>query len=144
MKTLAQTEREKRAETIQATSALAAGGVLTLMLAAIGLYAVVALSVGQRRREIGIRISLGAQPREVVAMFFRSGLRVSLTGLAIGLPLSVVAIRLISAQARLPRTNMPAIAASVAAVVIAVAALASWVPARRASGVDPLIALRDT
>lgn len=143
MKTLAQIEREQRKEIIQATGASAAGGMIALMLAAIGLYAVVALSVGQRRREIGIRISLGAQPREVVALFFRSGLKVSLLGLIIGLPLSAAALKVLSTQAGMPRTNMSAIAVSVALIVVTVAALASWLPARRAAGVDPMIALRD-
>jgi putative ABC transport system permease protein len=124
-------------------SVSAAGGALTLLLASIGLYAVVALSVGQRRREIGVRISLGARPGQVVAMFFRNGLKVSLLGLAIGIPLSMAALKVIGAQVGIPRTNLAAIAAVVSLAVIVVASLATWIPARRAAGVDPLIALRD-
>src|ERR1044071_8075656 len=121
----------------------ALGGLITLLLASVGLYAVVALGVGQRRREIGVRISLGARPGQVVAMFFRGGLRVSLLGLAIGLPLGAATILIVGSQLGMPRANMPVIAAAVALAVVLVASLASWIPARRAAGVDPLIALRD-
>lgn len=143
MQTLAQIERGKRREVFQAMGVSALGGAITLLLASVGLYAVVALSVGQRRREIGVRISLGARPGQVVAMFFRNGLKVSLLGLAIGIPLSMAALKVIGTQVGIPRTNLPAIAAVVSLAVIVVASLASWIPARRAAGVDPLIALRD-
>jgi len=146
MKTLAQMDREKRSEIVQATGASAVGGLITLLLASIGLYAVVALAVNQRQREIGVRISLGARPAQVVQMFFRSGLRMSLIGLLIGLPLSVAALKVLESQVRMagiPRVNMPLIASLVALAVIVVASLASWIPARRAAGADPLVALRD-
>lgn len=143
MKTLAQIDREARSEVIQATTAAAVGGSVTLFLASIGLYAVVALAVSQRRREIGVRISLGATPRQVSAMFFRSGLRVSLTGLLIGLTLSAATLKVLASQVGLPRTNIPEIAAVVTLAVVIVASLASWIPARRAAGVDPIVALRD-
>jgi hypothetical protein len=146
MKTLAQLDREKRAEVIEATGASAVGGLVTLLLASIGLYAVVALAVNQRRREIGVRVSLGSSPGQVVSVFFRSGLRVSLVGLLIGLPLSVLVFRVLETQVRmtgLPRVNLPLVAAAVGLAVIVVSSLASWIPARRAAGVDPLTALRD-
>ena len=85
MKTLARIERESRAEVIEAAGASAFGGLMTLFLASIGLYAVVSLAVSQRQREIGVRLSLGARPGQVVAMFFRSGLSVSLLVLLAGL-----------------------------------------------------------
>ena len=143
MKTLAEADDSQRSEILAAASAAAAGGGLTLILASIGLYAVVALSVQQRRREIGVRVSLGARPGQVVAMFFGRGLRVSLMGLVIGLPLSAAVLRIVSSQVGIPRTNVPAIAALVAMVVVIVASLASWIPARRAARGDPLIVLRD-
>ena len=146
MKTLAQMDREKRSEIVQATSASAVGGLITLLLASIGLYSVVALAVTQRQREIGVRVSLGARPAQVVQMFFRSGLRVSLIGLLIGLPLSAAAVKVLQSQVNLmgiPRVNMPVIASLVGLAVIVVASLASWIPARRAAGTDPLVALRD-
>lgn len=114
-----------------------------MFLASIGLYAMVALGVSQRRREIGVRISLGAQPRQVVAMFFRGGLRVNLLGLVIGLPLSAAALKVLGSQLRVPRTNVPLIAVVVSVAVVIVASLASWIPAQRAAGGDPLEALRD-
>jgi hypothetical protein len=144
MKTLAQIERHAQSEILGAAGASAVGGFITLVLAAIGLYAVVALAVSQRRREIGVRVSLGAQPGQVVAHFFKSGLRVSVLGLIIGLPLSAAALKIVGSQVGIPKTNMPAIAAAVAITVVVVASLASWIPARRAAGVDPLIALRDS
>jgi ABC-type antimicrobial peptide transport system permease subunit len=79
-------------------------------------------------------------------MFFRSGLRVSLIGLLIGLPLSAAAVKVLQSQVNLmgiPRVNMPVIASLVGLAVIVVASLASWIPARRAAGTDPLVALRD-
>jgi predicted permease len=144
MQTFAQMDREARSEIIEATSASALGGLITLLLASIGLYAVVALAVGQRQREIGVRISLGASPGQVVAMFFRGGLRVSLLGMLIGLPVSIAALNVLATQMGVPRTNMSVIAAAVALSVILVASLASWLPARRAAGADPLVALRDS
>jgi ABC-type antimicrobial peptide transport system permease subunit len=143
MQTLAQIERDTRSEIVEAASAAAVGGVIALFLASIGLYAVVALGVGQRRREIGVRISLGARPAQVVGLFFRSGLRVSLLGLAIGLPISAAVLAVVGSQVGMPRANLPVIAALVAITVVVVASLATWIPARRAAGVDPLIALRD-
>ena len=143
METLAEIEEYTRSEIVEAASASAVGGGIALFLAAIGLYAVVALGVGQRRREIGVRVSLGARPSQVVAMFFQSGLRVSLIGVGIGLPLSAALITVVGSQVGMPRANMPVIGAAVALVVVIVASLASWIPARRAAGVDPLIALRD-
>lgn len=143
IQTLAQIDEYNRSEIVEAASAAAFGGIITLFLASIGLYAVVALGVGQRKREIGVRVSLGARPSQVVAMFFRGGLRVSLVGLAIGLPLSAAVMAVAGSQVGMPRANLPVIAAAVAAVVVIVASLASWIPARRAAGVDPLVALRD-
>jgi ABC-type antimicrobial peptide transport system permease subunit len=143
MQTLAQIEAYNRSEIIEAASAAAVGGTLALFLASIGLYAVVALGVGQRRREIGVRVSLGARPGQVVALFFKGGLRVSLLGVGIGLPLSAAVIAVVGSQVGMPRANMPVIGAAVALLVVVVASLASWIPARRAAGVDPLIALRD-
>jgi ABC-type antimicrobial peptide transport system permease subunit len=76
-------------------------------------------------------------------MFFRSGVKVSVTGLLIGLPLAVASMKLLSTMGGMPQVDMPIVIGSVAAAVIIVASLASWIPARRAAGVDPLIALRD-
>jgi len=142
IRTLAEIDREARSEVVEAAGAAAAGGMVALVLAAIGLYAVVALAVSQRRREIGVRVALGARPRQVVALFFATGVRASLAGLLLGLPLSAAVLRIVASVAGVPPTNTVAVATAVALAVVTVAAVASWLPARRAAGVDPLAALR--
>ena len=142
LETLDQVDRSRRKELLRVSGAAAGAGLVALFLASIGLYAVVAIAVGQRRREIGVRVAVGATSRQVVAMFFNSGLRLSLIGLFIGLPLSAAALRLLDAEFDISWTSMPAIALATSAVVVAVASLATWLPARKAAGVDPLIALR--
>jgi ABC-type antimicrobial peptide transport system permease subunit len=143
MQTLAQGDRVRRRSRLEATGAVAACGMLALVLASIGLYAMVSVAVGQHRREIGIRLALGAHARQVVRMFFSSGLRVSLLGLALGLPLSVVGLVVVLRNTEdLPRDSVPAVVALVSLAVVGVASLASWLPARRAAGVDPMVALR--
>ena len=140
--TLAAQEAAERRFILRVSMATAAGGLLALLLSAIGLYAVVAFAVGQRTREIGIRAALGARTREIVNMFFVRGMRLSLLGLAIGLPLSLIALRLISAQMGVRSVNALWLAAGVACFVLIIAALATWIPARRAASVDPLQAIR--
>ncbi|MCC7132138.1 MAG: FtsX-like permease family protein, partial [Gemmatimonadales bacterium] len=142
IRTLAEIDREARSEVVEAAGAAAAGGMVALVLAAIGLYAVVALAVNQRRREIGVRVALGARPRQVVALFFANGVRASLAGLLLGLPLSAAVLRIVASVAGVPPTNTVAVATAVALAVVTVAAVASWLPARRAARVDPLAALR--
>ena len=115
---------------------------IALMLASIGLYAMLSVAVGQRRREIGVRVALGARTGQVVRMFFASGLRATLLGLTLGLPLSIVTLWLVKNEIEEPSRNMPIVAAAVALAVLSVASLASWVPSRRAASVDPMTALR--
>jgi predicted permease len=140
--TAAQADREERTEEIQIAGALAGMGALALLLAAVGLYALVRMSVEQRWREIGIRIALGADPRHVVRMFFSGGLRASLLGLAIGVPLSVGGLSITADFFGTSIDDVTIAGAAVSAAVLAVAALASWLPARRAASVDAMIALR--
>jgi predicted permease len=143
MRTLEQIDRERRRQTLQAAAVSASGGMIMLLLASIGLYAVVAIAVGQRRREIGVRIAVGASPRRVVAMFFNAGLRMCLVGLGIGLPASWAAFKLLGSQlTKVAETNVAALVVVIAVAVVAVASLATWLPARKAAGVAPLIALR--
>lgn len=141
-KTLGQIAEESRTETLQVTAGAAGAGLLALLLASIGLYGVVALAVGQRRREIGIRMALGARPRQVVTLLFSSGVRLSVIGLVLGLPLSVVALRMIATMVRIPETSLAGVGFGIAATVLAVASLATWLPARRASTIDPAMTLR--
>jgi ABC-type antimicrobial peptide transport system permease subunit len=102
----------------------------------------VSIAVGQRRREIGVRVALGARESQVVSLFFANGVRVAFVGLAIGLPLSVVGLVLMTRQTDMVGINVTAVTSMVAAAVVGVAALASWFPSRRAAGVNPIIALR--
>jgi putative ABC transport system permease protein len=140
--TVAQREAESRRALLRAGGAVAGGGLLALLLSAIGLYAVVSLSVGQRTREIGIRTALGAPGGQVVRMFFARGLGLGALGLALGLPLSMLATRLAAAALGWPLASPPLLGAAIGAVVLGVASVASWIPARRASSVDPMAALR--
>ena len=142
-RTLAAVEASERRSVVTAISAAGGAGALALLLSAIGLYAVVAFAVGQRVREIGIRTALGAESRQVVRLFVRRGLRLCLFGLVIGLALGIGGGRVISAvEGNGPPAGILGLAALVAAFVIGVALLASWIPARRAARIDPLEALR--
>ena len=126
-----------------AAGILGAFGVVALLLAAVGLYGVVAFAVAQRTREIGIRVALGAQSREVLAPDAAPGddARAAI-GLLVGLPLAVVVAKLVSGFLLGAGAADPLVFV-VAAVTLAVVTLvASYVPARRASRVDPMVALR--
>jgi predicted permease len=140
--TMQQREAESRRTLLRTSGAVAAGGVLALLLSAIGLYAVVSFAVGQRTHEIGIRTALGARSGQVVRMFFANGLVLSALGLALGLPLSIIATRLIAAALSWPLSTSPLLGLAIAAVVFVVASVAVWIPAHRASTIDPVIALR--
>jgi hypothetical protein len=140
--TMEQREADARRALLRASGAAAGGGLLALFLSAIGLYAVVSFAVGQRTREIGIRTALGAQRRQVIRMFFVNGLTLSALGLAIGLPLSMIVTRLIGASLSWPLTSSPLLGVAIGVVVLGVASVAVWIPARRASTIDPIVALR--
>jgi putative ABC transport system permease protein len=141
--TLEARQSSERRTIVQVITALGGGGLVALFLSAIGLYAVVAFAVGQRTREIGIRTALGAGRRQVVGMFVVRGLRLGLAGLALGLTLSVAVVRIVGLAAGTePQHGIIGLAALVASIVIGVALLAAWIPARRAARIDPLDALR--
>jgi predicted permease len=116
--------------------------VLGLVLAAVGLYGVIANLVAQRTSEFGIRLALGAKPSDVLSLVLRHGVKLTLIGLVLGLAGAYGLSRLLNAI--MPRFASPdALAlAGVAALLFVVAVLACWLPARRATKVDPLIALR--
>lgn len=117
-------------------------GLLALILTAIGIYGVVAYSVAQRTREIGIRMALGAQRRDVFKLVLGKGLILVASGSAFGLVACYWLSRLVSNQLYGVSPNDPATLVSVAVLLAAVALLASYIPARRATKVDPLVALR--
>jgi putative ABC transport system permease protein len=125
-----------------AGAALGVFGLLGLVLASIGMYGVMAYTVSQRRREIGIRMAIGAAGRDVVGMIMRQGLTLVVVGAAIGIGGALAASRLLRGILYSPSVVDPVTFAGVPLLLTAVAALASWLPARRASGVDPLEALR--
>jgi predicted permease len=128
-------------------SGVAAAGGLVLLLASIGLSGVIGLALAQRRREIGIRVALGAVPNAVIKLLFRQGLRLGTLGLLIGLPLSVSALAVIRAltsadDGHWSDVNPALIGGLIAFAVLLVTSLATWLPARKAARVDPMIALR--
>jgi putative ABC transport system permease protein len=122
---------------------LTAFGVIAVALAAIGLYGVLAFIVAQRRKEIGVRMALGASPHDVVADVMGHGLRLAGVGVVLGIALALAVTRLMTTLLYGTSPTDVATFASVATLLIAVAACASAVPALRASRVDPLVALRD-
>jgi macrolide transport system ATP-binding/permease protein len=128
-----------------AANLLGAMGVLALLLAAIGLYGVMAYAVSQRTQEMGIRLALGASPSSLLNMMVGQGMKLTMVGLVIGLSLALAAFGSIGAV----RTLLPGISPldpitfiSVPVLLAAIALLASWIPARKAGKVDPLVALR--
>jgi ABC-type antimicrobial peptide transport system permease subunit len=121
---------------------LAAFAGLALALAAVGIYGVMAWMVGQRTREIGIRMALGADARDVRWMVAAYALRLSSMGMALGAAGAFALRRVMASLVFEAGLSGPATIAAVAALMLAVAAVASYVPARRASRVDPSTALR--
>jgi putative ABC transport system permease protein len=121
---------------------LAATGLVALLLASLGLYAVVAFSVARRTREIGVRVALGARPRDILVLVMSEGARLLSWGLAIGLVLALVAgIGLRGLLYGLSPLD-PVAYAGVLALLGFTTLLACWLPARRATAVDPVTALR--
>ena len=124
------------------TLLLAVFAAVALLLASVGLYGVLAFSVAQRTREIGIRMALGAQTRDVLRLVLRQGLALSLLGIVAGVGVSLAGTRVLAGFLYGVAPTDPATFASVALVLVAVALVACLVPARRAMRVDPIVALR--
>ena len=115
---------------------------LALLLAAIGLYGVVAYSVSQRTNEIGIRMALGATREDVLRLVLRYGAGLALIGIALGFIASLAATRVLSSMLFEVSPDDPQTFVAVALLLMAVVLLASYIPARRAAKVDPMVALR--
>jgi len=126
----------------QSTALLVAFALLALLLASLGIYGVLSYAVTQRTSEIGVRMALGAISGQIMLSFGRRGLGLTLCGLAIGLVLSALAARLLTTLLYGFRPNYVPTVAVVSLILAAVAALACFVPARRASRIDPMIALQ--
>jgi predicted permease len=114
-----------------------------LVLAAIGIYGLLAYSVEQRRQEMGIRQALGARQGDILGLVLRQGLGLALAGVAIGLAGAVALTRLLSTLLFHVSPTDPATFAAMAVLFVSVAAMASYLPARRALDVDPLVAMRE-
>jgi ABC-type antimicrobial peptide transport system permease subunit len=137
-----------------AASLMTVLGSIALLLAAVGLYSVMAYSVAQRTQEIGVRMALGAQPGHVLRMVIKQGLALTAGGLFVGAFLAIALARAVAsvsftgggmgASAKLlgAGANNPLIFVAAAVFLCAVAMLASWLPARRAAAIDPMKALR--
>jgi putative ABC transport system permease protein len=117
-------------------------GALALLLASVGLYGVLSYSIARRTNEIGIRMALGAQSRTVLGMVLRETAVVVAVGIAIGVPVAFALTRLVASKLYGLKATDPLTIAIASLVLAAVAMLAGYLPARRASRVDPLIALR--
>jgi len=116
-------------------------GLIALVLAAIGVYGVISYAVSQRTQEIGVRVALGAQSRNVVGMVLRDALVLAALGVGVGLVGAFGITRVIASFLTVSPTD-PVSFGGVALFLTVVAMLASYVPARRAMNVDPLVALR--
>jgi ABC-type antimicrobial peptide transport system permease subunit len=117
-------------------------GLLALALACVGLYGIMSYAVARRTNEIGIRMALGAERHNILGMVMRETLIMVALGVAIGIPAALAATRVISSMLYDLKPTDPLTIAVSASVMIAVAASAGYLPARRASRVDPMVALR--
>jgi ABC-type antimicrobial peptide transport system permease subunit len=119
--------------------------ILALLLASVGIYGVLSYSVSQRIQEIGIRMALGAERRDVLTMIIGQGLRLAVAGLLIGVAGALLLARLLSSFSRLlsgVRTSDPLTFMTMSLVLVGVSVFACYLPARRAARIDPTIALK--
>jgi ABC-type antimicrobial peptide transport system permease subunit len=122
---------------------LAIFAAMALVLAAIGVYGVISFAAGQRTKEIGLRVALGASPGSVVRLVVRQGLAIAAAGLAAGVAGALLATRFLKSMLYDVAPSDPLTFAGIVAVLAVTVLLASWIPARRAAGVQPMEALRE-
>jgi ABC-type antimicrobial peptide transport system permease subunit len=121
---------------------LAAFGALALLLAAIGVYGVMAFSTATRTRELGIRLALGAEPRDILHLILRDGAKVSALGVGLGVVGALAATRFLSSMLFGVSPTDPGTFSAVVGLLGSASLLACYIPARRATRVDPVVALR--
>lgn len=117
-------------------------GTIALLLSTVGLYSVIRYAVSQRTRELGVRLALGARPAEVARLVLAQGLVLSLLGAGLGLAAAFATSRLLASQLYGVSATDPAVFTAVVALLAVVSGVASWLPARVAAEVDPMVALR--
>jgi putative ABC transport system permease protein len=115
---------------------------IAFFLAALGLYGILAYSVEQRVREIGVRVALGANKREIFRLIIGNGLRLALVGIAVGVPSALALTQLMRGMLSGVSSADPVTYIAVIGMLVISALLASYLPARRATRVDPIVALR--
>jgi len=142
LKTLDQVTRSALARTRFAMLLLCVFAGVALLLAAVGIYGVMSYSVTQRTHEIGIRVALGAQRHEVIVLIARQGMTMALTGLGVGVVAALALTRVLASLLFRVSATDPLTFALIATLLLAVALGACFVPARRATRMDPMIALR--
>lgn len=141
-RTMEQILRTSTARSRLLTWLVTAFSTLALLLAAVGIYGLIAYAVGQRTREIGIRIALGARPRDGAGLVIRQSIPIVALGIGIGIACALALTRFLESLLYEVSTTDPSTIAGVSAVLLGVALLASWLPARRAARTDPMEALR--
>jgi ABC-type antimicrobial peptide transport system permease subunit len=134
--------RRSMAQTSFTLILLAAAGGMALFLGVVGLYGVVAYSVSQRTREIGVRMALGAEPRRLTGMFVREGLTLAIAGVVLGTAGALLSVRLMASLLFGVSASDPATFALVAAGLVVTLLVATYLPSRRAAAVHPATALR--
>jgi putative ABC transport system permease protein len=130
---------------VQVTGALTAcAGVLALVLSAIGVFGLLAFAVNQRRRELAIRATLGAEPRDLARLVVGRSLRLTAIGVAIGLVAAIQAARLLTSMLYGVQPNDPLTLLVACGAIAIVAVIATWLPMRRAASIDPNSLLRES
>ena len=142
VKTMEQIIEESTGEPRFRSFLIASFAILALLLAAVGVYGLISFTVTQRIPEIGVRLALGASPRQVFTQVIGQGLRLAVIGVVVGLAAAAAATTLVRGLLFNTSATDPAVYGSLAALLLAMAALACYVPARRAMRVDPMTALR--
>jgi ABC-type antimicrobial peptide transport system permease subunit len=143
VETYQQLLRDNLTGLMYAAGMLSLDGIIALFLAAIGIFGVMANLVGERTREIGVRLAMGARRENILSMILRRAAGLTAAGVGIGLVLAYALAHLVANLLRGVRSDDPAVFAAITAVIVAVALGSSWLPARRAARIDPMAALRD-